>query len=204
MQSSRASAAAQEPAITSLEEMLDRIDEAADGADSVSVECIVDALGRRSFGPLLLFAGVVTLSPVGDIPGVPTIVALLVVLIAAQFLAGRERFWLPRWLLNRTITRRRLQQAQKWLKPPARFVDRGSRPRLRVFTRRRASHVIAIVCIAIAAAMPPMEFVPFTATGAGAALTAFGLALVAHDGLLALLAFVFTAATMATVVYKLV
>jgi hypothetical protein len=46
-----------------------------------------------------------------------------------------------------------------------------------------------------------MEFVPFSANIAGAALTAFGLALIAHDGLLALLAFVLTAMIVALGVY---
>jgi hypothetical protein len=36
--------------------------------------------------------------------------------------------------------------------------------------------------------MPVMEVIPFSASGAGAALTAFGLALIAHDGLTALFA----------------
>jgi hypothetical protein len=51
--------------------------------------------------------------------------------------------------------------------------------------------------------MPAMELVPFSANGAGAALTAFGLSLIAHDGLLALLAFVFTAMTFGLVLYNL-
>jgi hypothetical protein len=51
-----------------------------------------------------------------------------------------------------------------------------------VLTRDAGTYVIAIACLAIAAAMPPMEVVPFSANGAGAALTAFGLALIAHDG----------------------
>ena len=51
--------------------------------------------------------------------------------------------------------------------------------------------------------MPAMEFVPFSANIAGAAFTAFGLALIAYDGRLALLAFVFTAMIVALGVYYL-
>ncbi|MEC7815327.1 MAG: exopolysaccharide biosynthesis protein, partial [Pseudomonadota bacterium] len=40
-----------------------------------------------------------------------------------------------------------------------------------------------------------MEFIPFSANGAGLALMAFGLAIVARDGLLALLALAFTGGT---------
>jgi hypothetical protein len=45
----------------------------------------------------------------------------------------------------------------------------------------------------IALAIPPMELVPFAATIAGAALTAFALSLIADDGLLMLIALGFTA-----------
>jgi hypothetical protein len=41
--------------------------------------------------------------------------------------------------------------------------------------------------------MPLMDFVPFTANIAGAALTAFGLSIIARDGLMAIGAFAFTA-----------
>ncbi len=44
----------------------------------------MQAVGSRSFGPLLLVAGLVTLSPAGDVPGVPTIMAAFVFLVAGQ------------------------------------------------------------------------------------------------------------------------
>jgi hypothetical protein len=87
--------------------------------------------------------------------------------------------------------------------PPARFVDRFIRPRLPVFVEGRALYIIGFMCGAIALALPPMEFVPFTASGAGAALTAYGLALIAHDGLLALFAFAITASASAVVAFAL-
>ena len=51
--------------------------------------------------------------------------------------------------------------------------------------------------------MPLMELVPFSATTAGVALAAFGLAVIAHDGLLALLAFLATAIALGLVTQKL-
>jgi hypothetical protein len=72
-----------------------------------------------------------------------------------------------------------------------------------VFIRGVSRYLIAAVCAAIAAAMPAMELVPFSATGAGVALTVFGLALISDDGLLALVAFVVTAATVGFVVSSL-
>ena len=52
--------------------------------------------------------------------------------------------------------------------------------------------------------MPVMEVIPFSASGAGAALTAFGLALIARDGLMALLALIFTVATGGMILYHVI
>ncbi len=72
--------------------------------ERVSVDAMLGAVGRRSFGPLILLAGLVTLSPVGDIPGVPTMVAVLGLLLSTQLLWGRSSFWLPGWLIRRSIS----------------------------------------------------------------------------------------------------
>lgn len=192
----------QEP--KSLEDLLDRIGESAAEREPVSLGAILDAIGRRSFGPLLLLAGLVTLAPIiGDIPGIPTVMALLVLLTAGQLLFRREHFWLPSWLLRRSVSQDGLCKALAWLRPPARFLDRWTRPRLRRFARGPAFYAIAGVCILIALGMPVMELVPFSANGAGLALTAFGLSLIARDGLLALIAFVVTGLTFGLIVYSL-
>ena len=187
-----------------LEDLLDRIAGAARDADPVSTGRVVDAVGRRSFGPLLLVPGLVTLAPViGDIPGVPTLMGLVVLLVAGQLVFGRDCFWLPHWLLKRAVARDKVCRVIGWLRPVAGFLDRIARPRLTVLTRGAGVYVVAVACILIAAAMPPMEFVPFSANGAGVALTLFGLGLIAHDGLLALLGLVITAGTFGAVAWSL-
>jgi hypothetical protein len=50
--------------ITNLNELLERFRRASQERDSVSLGAIVNAVGRSSFGPLLLLAGLITLSPV--------------------------------------------------------------------------------------------------------------------------------------------
>lgn len=175
--------------------VLDRIAAAAE-EDPVSVEAVLETLGRRSFGPILLLAGLVILAPVvGDFPGVPTLMALLVLLSAGQLLAGRRSFWLPRWLLARTVSRESAQRSLEWMRRPARWLDWILRPRLVALTTGKGASAIAALCLAIALAVPAMEFVPFSANGGGLALTAFGLALIGRDGLLALGAIVVTGAT---------
>ena len=66
----------------SLEEMLDQIEADSTETTSVTFDQILDAVGRRSFGPLLIVAGLVVLAPVvGDIPGMPTAVAIFVPMV---------------------------------------------------------------------------------------------------------------------------
>ncbi len=140
---------------------------------------------------------------IGDIPGVPVLMGLLVLLVAAQLLLRRQHIWLPQWLLKRSVTVEKLNNGIGWLESPARFIDRFLRPRLIRLTNAAAQYAIAALCCVIAVLTPVMEVVPLTANVAGAALSAFGLSLIAHDGLLALLAFVFTAVTLGLLVYNL-
>ncbi len=184
------------PEPTNLEQLLDRISTAAREKGPVSVNDLLNVLGRRSFGPVLLAAGLVTLAPlIGDIPGVPTIIGAVVFLMAIQLLLGRKHFWLPYWLLRRSVERDKLCRVLEWMRSPAQFIDRFLRPRLTVFAHDAAAYAIAVICMVIAAAMPVMEVVPFSANAAGIVLTIFGLSLIARDGLLALIAFIMTAVT---------
>jgi len=193
----------QEGDIKNLQQMLDRIEASAKDEERISLGQIVEAVGSRSFGPLLLMAGVIMASPLTGIPSVPTSMGIVVLLIATQLLFRRQHFWLPRWLLQRSIAADKFTKGIEWLRPYARFIDRWLRPRLPLFTEGISIYIIALACIAIAASMPLMELVPFSAHIAGLALTAFGLSLIARDGLLALLAFVATAVTFGLVIYSL-
>lgn len=185
--------------IRNLEELLDRIIDSASSRE-VTLDDIMDIIGRRSFGPLLLLAGLLILAPIiGDIPGVPTIIAVFVFLIAVQLLVGREHFWLPQWLLCRSVSGDKLEKGLKYLYKPARFVDRFLKARLLMFVNGYSKYAVAAISIGIALGMPIMEIVPFSANAAGIVLVGFGLSLIARDGLLSLISFVLAGGTYAVV-----
>jgi hypothetical protein len=190
--------------LETVEQLLDRIGEAEVDRGRVTLAAVMHEVGERSFGPLLLLAGLITAAPViGDIPGVPTIMGTFVLLTSGQLLFSRRYLWLPRWLLERSVPRDRLCRAVAWMRRPAQLFDRLVRPRLSLLVRGVGMRVIALACVVIALAMPLMEFVPLTANGAGVALTAFGLSLMARDGLIAVIAFVATGLTFGAVMYAL-
>jgi hypothetical protein len=175
-----------------LEGLLDELAEIGHG-QKISVKHIVDALGRRSFAPLLLFASLIGFTPLGVVPGVPTALAAFIVLTAGQLAIGLPRIWLPKAMLDLDVAGRDLEKAATKLKPFARMVDKFIRPRLTVLTEPPFSFVIGLICVLLAVTVPPLELVPLVDIPLWAAIVVFSLALFAHDGVLALVAMVFTA-----------
>ncbi|WP_322520397.1 exopolysaccharide biosynthesis protein [Guyparkeria halophila] len=171
---------------------------------SIRLGTVLDIVGRRSFGPMLLLAGLITVAPlVGDIPGVPTLIGIFVFLIALQLMLRRDHFWLPSFLLERRIRQRTLHKAVVWMMPTARFTDRFLRPRLTFLVNGGASYGVAVLAMLVSLLMPVMEFIPFSANAAGLTLTIFGLALIARDGVLALAGFALTGGSVGVIVWAL-
>lgn len=172
----------------SLTALLDALDGAATG-ETVSVADMLEHVGDRSFTPVILAVSILLVSPASGIPGLPTLSALLIVLIGVQGLARRRHLWLPGALMRRQVRAQRLRQAVGWLRKPAAWIDRHSHARLRVLTRGPARLAAFSLCTVIPMMWPMLELVPFvTSIGAGAvALIAFGL--LTRDGLYVLLGY---------------
>jgi hypothetical protein len=167
--------------------VLDRIEDCATGESKVRVERVMEAIGRRSFGPLLMSAGLLGMTPVSAMPGAPSVIAVTVVLISGQLMIGREGFWLPRFLLRAQLPSHRLASAVKVARKPAAFVDRLVKPRLQVLTRPMADRAVAGACLLLAMMTPPLELLPFVAFFPSTAIATFGLGLTARDGVLILI-----------------
>ena len=171
--------------------LLERLGQAGAPSEPVTIQSMLEATGERSFGALLLVPGLLVFSPLSGIPGLPSFFAVMVGLIALQLLIGRKHFWLPRWLLQRSASRSKYDRAIAFLKRPARWVDRLLRHRLTFLTEGLAVRFNALVCLLIAATMPPLELVPFGNSIAGAALSFLGLGMMARDGALVIAALLF-------------
>lgn len=169
-------------------ELLDRIEAGADERSHVSIGEMMDSVGRRTFGPVVLLVGLILVTPLSGVPGIPTLMGLLTLLTLGQILIGRKHFWLPRWLVQRQVPRQKLVQGLEIMRPPARSIDRLIRPRLTLLVRGPGLYAMALICMVISVAMPATELVPFSASIAGLALMTFGLAMISKDGLLALIA----------------
>ena len=177
---------------TNLADLIERMTHADPHGEKVELGDILEAIGQRSFAPLLVVMGLLVVSPLSGIPGLPSTIGLMVVLISGQLILGGRRFWMPAWVRHRGISRRRYLRALELMRRPAAFVDRLLKPRLGFMVHKVGFSLILTICIVVALTMPVMEPVPFAASIAGLALVGFGLSLLAHDGLVALVSLAYT------------
>lgn len=161
--------------------------------ETICVSDLVDAMGERSFGPLLLVPSLILVSPLSGIPGLSSAMGLVIALIAGQMLFGRKVVWVPQRLRRQCIARQRVEDAIGFLRPAARVADRLIGPRLSRFTGRPFNLIIAAICTLAGLLTPLLEFTPFASSILAAAVAVFALAFVAQDGLLAIVALSFTA-----------
>ncbi|HEY8617467.1 exopolysaccharide biosynthesis protein [Phenylobacterium sp.] len=193
-----------EHAAQDLEDLIHELDKAAeDCGPKVSVGEIIDTIGKRSFGPLLLLGGLLGMTPVAAVPSVPSIIALITILVSVQLLFGRKTIWIPRFLEKLSVKAERVKKTVQVTEKPARAVDRLVKPRLQGLTKPFADRIVALVCVLVALCVPPLELLPFAAFIPSLAIATFGLGLIARDGLLVLIAFAISTSALSLIVWKL-
>jgi len=106
-----------------MEEVVEGIEDLTDHREKVCLGDALDEFGSRSFGPLLVLLPLIELSPVGGIPGVPTVLALLIASIAVQILFGKEHVWVPGFIEKRALSADRLNKWAHRLEGTAARID---------------------------------------------------------------------------------
>lgn len=133
--------------------MLDR----APGA-RVPVRWLLEELGERSFGLTLLVMAVVAL-----LPGLSTVVGLLVAWPAVQLMLGHDAASLPRAVARREIDAERLARVIAVIVPRLARVERLIRPRwpdLFDVLRRLVGAAMLLVGLTLASPVPFGQVVP--------------------------------------------
>ena len=176
-----------------LESVLDKAIEDC-GQDKVTVGALLDMFGDRSFGPVIMLLGLlVTVPPLGGIPGLPIIVGSIILLFSLQIVFGARHIWIPDFVEKQGIECSKLEDAKGRVKPWLERIDRMITERLTWATGKIATYAAAVSVSILSLLMIPLELVPFAVAAPGAAIVLFGLALVARDGALMLAGFTGTA-----------
>ncbi|MEM0986750.1 MAG: exopolysaccharide biosynthesis protein [Pseudomonadota bacterium] len=154
--------------------------------DGFSLAEIMDRLDERAFGAMLFVLALPCCIPF--LYGVPQVVSLPMMAIAAQMAWGREEPWLPGALARRRVNREGLSSTAKGGKKWFGWVERIARPRLTFLTGRGPERAIGVLlCLFCASILVPLPMTN-TTPGFAVALVAFGL--MERDGLLVLVGLV--------------
>jgi hypothetical protein len=168
---------------SSVKDVVDTLEDLAESEDEVTVGDVTHTFGGRGFGPLMLLPALLVITPLGGIPIFPSLMALLIALVAIQLILQRDRIWLPKALENRAVTDEKVQNSADRLRPVARVIDRVTGERLTLLVREPAPSLAAAVIVLLCLTVPFSEVVPFAAILPMAAIAILALALTVKDGI---------------------
>jgi len=145
-------------------------------------EIVARVDGDGGLGPILFVLTLPVLLPLP--PGASMVLALPLLVVAPQIIAGRRRLWLPKALADKSIDRAALVKLLRRVLPLLEKLETKVRPRLRVLTGRVGSCVVGVACtvLALVLVLP----IPFANLVPALALGIFSLGLTRKDGLLVL------------------
>ncbi len=167
---------------SSAEDLVEKIEDEAEGAEKLALGDILHVAGTRSYGPLLLIPGAIALSPLGAVPGMSVLTGSLIILIAGQLVLGRRNPWIPDFLLNIKVPGQKVRASVRKMEGPARKIDGLLGERLAVLCEPPWSAVPALACILLAATFYPLALVPFGVSAPSAAVILLALGLTLRDG----------------------
>lgn len=171
---------------TPLQSVLDLIEVALDGEESVDLKTVVEAFGNRAFGPIMVLCGLCMMTPLGAIPGIPPAFGVIVMVFALQLLFRRRTPWMPEVLRKVKIPAKKLFAVQAKLRPILAKIDGIIRPRMSWAVTGPAQVVVSLVAIILSLTFFLLGLIPFGVVAPAAIVLLLGLGITARDGLLIL------------------
>lgn len=159
----------------------------------VTLDAVISYFGARAFGGVLFLFSIPNLLPLP--PGSSTLLAVPLLLIAPQLIFGLRRPWLPRQIAQRRIDRRQLSAICHRVAKGLVRAEGLTRQRLGWLFGRFGDGVIGVVCTGLAGIL--ILPIPLGNMLPAAALATLALSLVQRDGVLALLGYGLSAASVA-------
>lgn len=164
-------------------EILDQLGRNA--GERVALGDLVSSLGERAFGLLMLIFALPNAIGLGTIPGLSTVFGLPQAIFALQMIAGFQKPWLPRFLLEKSLSAEEFRSVVTKAHPHLDRAERMLKPRLTVLTSPIAERILGVVFLILATivALP----IPLGNWPPAIAMSVIALGLVEHDGLVVLI-----------------
>ena len=164
--------------------------------DEVSFGQMLDALGERGFGLLLMLFALPNLLPFPGVPGVSFVTGMAILFISVQLILAKDEPAFPAWVSHKSFSRAQLSKFIVKTNPLLRWLEKPIRPRFSPVVVGAGERMIGVVGVlhALTLALPiPMGNLP-----QAVALILLALALIELDGLMAILGYI---ASIAAVVW---
>lgn len=144
----------------------------------VSLHDVLETLGNRAFGAILLLLGLATSIP--SLPFVPTILGILIIGIGVQMVMMRQAPWLPHFLAHRQIKFSQLQGLVRRCAPWLEKIEQVCRPRLSFVTSRGGEVFIGGCLLVLGIVLIP--YVPALHIPIGLCILLVALGMIERDG----------------------
>lgn len=149
-----------------------------DDITGVSVETLLHAFGRQSFGFIFVLMGLPMIVPLP--PGVGFLPALLITIWALQGVFGQGKLWLPKFIGKRMISPAFLRKVEHRALPVCEKLERrycfdSQTPVIRLLETRIATLMVAAMGLLIMLPTPFMNLIP------AAIILSMGLAILGQN-----------------------
>ena len=180
--------------------LIDDLEALAADRDTVTLGELLDALGARGHGPIILTLAALMMLPTGMIPFMPSIIGVLLALTAAEMIAGGRGVSVPARIARINIRGDLLKAALQRARKVCASIGRWLHPRARILVHGHLSLLlIAMILLAAAAVMIVIGAIPGLPFILCVPALLFGLGLTAGDGLVVGVGFAATLAAAAAV-----
>ena len=162
--------------------------------ERIAIADIRDAMGDRAFGAMMFVFAAPNTLPV-NAPGVSVVLGIPLLFLSLQLMLGFAVPWLPRALVQTTVTRQRFARVMNVVVPWMRQAEKLSKPRWPLLTMGFAERAIGLACVVLSVVL--ILPVPFGNMGPGIAVCILAFALLERDGKATLTGLAVSAAALA-------
>lgn len=155
--------------------------------EDLTYQRILQVLGERAFGIVLLFFALPSALPFSAIPGISVVFSVPIILFACQMIFARKILWLPKIIAERTIQQKTISRVIHATVPLLIKIEYFLKPRWSFMTCRFMEIINGFIIFSLAILL--MLPIPFSNYIFAALLSIFGLGLIEKDGLFLVLGY---------------
>ena len=161
--------------------------------DSISLKELIEILGKRVFGILILVFCIPNCLPIPNIAGLSARTGIPICILGIQMLVGKVHPWFPAALAKKQFSSKRIESMLKHAIPIILKLELFLHPRLQVMSTDFMQRLFGIVFIILATIMSLP--IPFGNMLPGVAMALIAIGLIEGDGGVIVLGLVGAAAT---------